>query len=140
MRRKKKLDLWERFKEITQSQYNTILEVIRDSGSDYSDWDMWDFYDLLDNMFHWLSFFHWVYVTKCRWGDWDDEIMVQFIGTIETLEWVFQVVIDDWYETPPQFETEKELADYIVNLWNRYLDTIRKFRIMTSHIKYTYVD
>ena len=139
MRRKKKLDLWERLKEITPPQYGTILEVIRDSGSDYEGWDMWDFYTLLDNVFNWTSIFHWVYVMKCKWGDWDEETMIQFIGMIETPEWRFQVVIDDWYETPPTFETDRELADYIVKLWDEYLDTIRKFRLMTSHIKYTYV-
>ncbi len=140
MRRKKKLDLWKLFKEITPTQYEKILEDIRDNSPDCENWDMWDFCTLLESIFCWDSFFHWIYITKCRWGDWDDEIMVQFIGTIETPEWVFQVVIDDWYENPPTFETEKELADYIVKLWDRYLDTIRKFRIMTSHIKYTYVD
>ena len=140
MRRKEKLDLWKRFKEITPTQYGKILEDIRDGGWDYEDWDMWDFYTMLENIFCWNSFFHWIYITKCKWGDWDEETMVQFIGTIETPEWIFQVVIEDWYETPPQFETDRALADYIVKLWDKYLDTIRKFRIMTSHIKYTYVD
>lgn len=140
MRRKKKLDLWKRFKEITPTQYEKILEDIRDSSPDCENWDMWDFYTLLENIFCWDSFFHWIYITKCVWGDWDEETMIQFIGTIETPEWVFQIIIEDWYETPPQFLNYRELADYIVKLWDRYLDTIRKFRIMTSHIKYTYVD
>lgn len=140
MRRKKKLDLWKKYKEITPSQYESILEIIRDSGWDFEDWDMWDFFTLLDNIINWTSFFHWVYVYKIKWGDWDEETMIQYNGFIETPEGQFQVVLEDWYESPPTFETERELADYIVKLWDKYLDTIRKFRIMTSHIKYTYVD
>lgn len=138
MKRKNDIDLWGRLKKITQSQYNKLLGEVSELWYNYDIWDMDDFYNALDNLINWNTFFPWLYVSK--WGDWDfGDTYIFLWWSVETPEWFFDVRISDWFEWPPNFEVDKDLADYMVSLWEKYLNINSKFRAMTSHIKYTYV-
>lgn len=142
MRRKKKIDLWNVLDEITSSEYSEILSYVENYWYDLEDWDIEDFHSLLDGVINNLyNIFPKLYVARVNWWDFEGSTMVYLLWIVQTPEGEFTLVVKEWDDDyVPHFETYRELADYIVGLWNRYLDINCKFRAMTSHIKYTYVD
>lgn len=141
MRRKKKIDLWPVLDEVNRNEYSELLSYVENYWYDLEDWDIEDFYNLLDGVFsNYYNIFPKLYVARIHWWDFDDSTLIYLLWIVETPEGNFTIVVKDFDDYVPHFETYRELADYIVGLWNLYLDINCKFRTMTSHIKYTYVN